>query len=247
MFKKKKKKIWVTPGGQYPMVYEKILFSEPHVLIAGATGSGKSVLINSLLARLLMGASPAKAQLVLIDPKKVELNQLRRLPHCIGYADNETSASALLQSVVNVMMSRYVEMQDRGIKKYDGSDIYVIIDEYADLIVTNRKGIEPLVTRIVQLGRAANIHLIVATQRPTRDVISGAIRVNLDCKIALHTATAQDSRNIINQSGAETLPRFGNCFMLSSDGLSRYMLPPIDNILPDLISWWNSDRCQREI
>lgn len=236
-----KKVTYQTPGGEAPALYGNLL-KEPHILIAGATGSGKSVLINSLLARLLMGSSPATAQLILIDPKKVELSSLKKLPHCIGYADDEKTAVIQLDYAVRIMMKRYQEMQKNGLKKHTGAAIYVVIDEYADLIITAKKAVEPLITRLSQLGRAANIHLIVATQRPTRDIIAGAVRVNLDCKIALHCATAQDSRNILTQSGAERLPRFGQAYILNPDGINLVEIPAIDDKLPALVSYWNSGR-----
>lgn len=240
-----KQTTYTAPGGEAPKIYGDILTSEPHILIAGATGSGKSVLVNSLLARLIMGKTPASAQLILIDPKRVELFPLRSLPHCIGYADTPQGAAFELSKAVNLMNARYTQMQAQGVKNYQGAAVYIIIDEYADLIVTAKKQVEPLITRLIQLGRAANIHLIIATQRPTREVISGAIRVNLDCKIALHCATAQDSRNILGQTGAETLPRFGYCYMLNSDGLNCWELPPIDDKLPALVRWWTSPECRR--
>lgn len=234
---------YITPGGNAPRLYSDLLYNEPHILIAGATGSGKSILINSLLARLLMSDSPVKSKLILIDPKKVELSPLEKLPHTLKYADEPDTAAAALDFAVNLMLFRYSEMKKQGIKKYNGAPVYIVIDEYADLIVTNRKQIEPLITRLVQLGRAANIHLIIATQRPTREIIAGAIRVNLDCKIALHTATAQDSRNIINQTGAESLPRFGFAYILNSDGLQMQPVIDISEQLPALVNFWTSKKC----
>ncbi len=238
----KRQKEYITPGGESPALYSQLI-NEPHVLIAGATGSGKSVLINSFVARLLMGASPASAKLILIDPKRVELAPLRSLPHCIGYANTAETAKIELIQAVDIMMRRYDEMSRQGVKNYAGAALYIIIDEYADLIVTSKKAIEPLITRIVQLGRAANVHLIVATQRPTREVIAGAIRVNLDCKIALHCATAQDSRNIIETKGAESLPRFGYGYILNPDGLQAVKIPAIDDKLPALVNYWTSKQC----
>ena len=230
-------RVWNTPGGTSPAIYSEIL-QETHILIAGATGSGKSVLINSLVARLLMTESPARARLILIDPKRVELSPLKKLPHCISYANDPETARAALEQAVGLMMMRYSEMEIQGVKKYTGEAVYIIIDEYADLIVTSKKEIVPLVTRLAQLGRAANIHLIVATQRPTAEVIAGAIRVNLDCKIALHTARAQDSRNIIGEKGAELLPRYGFGIMLNAEKMQQIALPPIDEQLPALIDFY---------
>lgn len=237
-----KKKCYITPGGESPALYSDLI-TEPHILIAGATGSGKSVLINSFIARLLMSASPATAELILIDPKRVELAPLKRLPHTVEYAAETEAAKIALQNAVQTMIKRYEIMSARGLKKWDGGHIYIIIDEYADLMITAKKAIEPLIIRIAQLGRAANIHLIIATQRPTREIIAGAIRVNIDCKIALHTATAQDSRNIIETRGAESLPRFGYCYKLNPDGLNAAKVPDISDRLPALIDYWTSKKC----
>lgn len=238
------KKYYKAPGGRAPALYGELLNNESHILIAGATGSGKSVLINSIIARALMEHTPATLQFILIDPKKVELNALRRLPHTLYYADETNTAAAALRAAIGIMEGRYKELQRSGAKKYAGPQIYIIIDEYADLMVTGRKQIEPLITRLIQLGRAAGIHLIIGTQRPTREVISGAIRVNLDCKIALHTATAQDSRNIININGAEALPRYGHAYILNADGLKQQPLPPLDEALPALIQFWTGSKCK---
>ena len=242
VFTHQRQKMWHSPGGESPGYYIDLL-DEPHILIAGATGSGKSVFINSLMATLITDKTPAHAELVLIDPKRVELFPLRVLPHCSFYANDTLSAVNALNYTVDRMMKRYDEMAYQGLKKYQGGHIYVVIDEYADLMVTARKSVEPLITRLIQLGRAANVHLIVATQRPTSEVISGAIRVNLDCKIALHTATAQDSRNIIGQAGAETLPRVGYCYMLSPEGLTAHRVIPWDDRLPALIRYWTGPNC----
>ena len=192
-----------------------------------------------------MTENPDRAKLILIDPKRVELHALQVLPHCIGYADTPQGATHQLTRAVELMEGRYKELQRDGLKKWTRGAVYVIIDEYADLMTTAKKEIEPLITRLVQLGRAADVHLIIATQRPTREVISGAIRVNLDCKIALHCATAQDSRNVIGTADAARLPRFGSCFILNADGLQGWRILPLDDKLPELVRWWTSSNCKR--
>ena len=144
-----------------------------------------------------------------------------------------------LHGAINIMEDRYKEMQKTGHRKYTGGHVYVIIDEYADLIVTDKKTVEPLVLRLAQLGRAANVHLIIATQRPTRDVVTGSIKVNVCNRFALHCPTAQDSRNIIGQNGAESLPPYGEALYYSPTGLEHYEIPLIqDDEMNRVIEHW---------
>ena len=231
---------YITPGGKSPKIYSD-LTTENHILIAGATGSGKSTLINSFIARLLMSNSPATAQFIFIDTKRIELYQYRKLPHTINYSDTPEKAINALNYAIKTMECRYNRMQKNGQKTTTEAHIYIFIDEYADLITTHKKQIEQLTTKIIQLGRAAGIHLIIGTQRPCREVITGTIKVNLDCKIALRTASAQDSRNIIGINGAECLPRFGCGIISNCEGIKHYELPMLR---PDaLIKYWNSKQC----
>lgn len=214
---------WTTPGGTSPGLCEDII-KQPHTLIAGATGSGKSVLINALIYSLTF-RDPEQVKLILIDPKRVELNQWRSLPHTIRYASEPADIAAAIRYAVDLMESRYTSLQQTGAKRYTGAEVYIIVDEFADLITTQKKEVLPPLCRIAQLGRAAGIHLIIATQRPTRDIITGQIKVNIDARVALRCPTAQDSRNIINIKGAESLPRYGTGLYLTPDT----MLPiPVD-------------------
>lgn len=211
-------KRWYCPGGTAPGLCINIL-NQPHVLIAGATGSGKSVLINSIIFTALF-KSPGAVELILIDPKRVELIDYKCLPHCIAYGSEPAEITSILRGTVDLLERRYKLMLRRRIKLYDGPDVYVIIDEYADLITTQKRDVFPSIARIAQLGRAARIHLIIATQRPTRDIIDGQIKVNIDTRIALRCPTRQDSRNIINVPGAERLPRFGSGYYLTPETIT---------------------------
>ena len=236
-------KYYTTPAGSYPRLCENIL-NQPHVLIAGATGSGKSVLINSLIYTLLY-RGPGQAELVLIDPKRVELVNYSNLPHTIGYSSETSDIINTITGTVDLMERRYSEMQKKRIKLYAGPDVYVIIDEYADLVTTSKKYTVPNICRIAQLGRAARIHLIVATQRPTRDIIDGQIKVNIDSRIALRCPTRQDSRNIINVPGAETLPRYGHGYYLTPDTMIPILVDiPMtpESELNRLIDHWTRQR-----
>ena len=216
------------------------MLQQPHLLIAGSTGSGKSVLINSLIYTALYYA-PTEKQLLLIDPKRVELFEFSRLPHCIGYASEPDQITSALGWAVSLMEYRFNIMRAEQLKKSREPDIYIIIDELADLITTSKKRVLPLLSRLTQLGRAANIHMILATQRPTRDIISGQIKVNVDSRVALRCPTAQDSRNIINVKGAESLPRYGFGYYLTPETTAPALIS-IPYTEPDAmryrLNWW---------
>ena len=191
---------------QSPVVVNSLYYDmiqQPHLLIAGATGSGKSVLVNQLLHTLLSYSMPG---LILIDCKGVELSEYRSYQNTLDYADSPAQAVKALEYAVDIMQSRYKQLQAAGLKKWNGADIYIIIDEFADLMTTSKKAVQPLIQRLAQLGRAAKIHIILCTQCPLRDIIPTAIKCNFDSRIALRTATAQDSRNILGIPGAESLP-----------------------------------------
>lgn len=216
---------YTTPGGNIYDLYANML-DQPHMLIAGATGSGKSVLINGLIATMLYSA-PCEQQLILIDPKRVELREYRKLPHCIRYASEPEAIRDALTYAVDLMERRYRSM--RRTREYSGAHVYIFIDELADLLTTDKRAVTPLLARLTQLGRAARIHVIAATQRPTRDIINGQIAVNMDARIALRCPTAQDSRNIIHVPGAEALPRYGQAYYLTPEGLTLTPVPMISN------------------
>ena len=130
-------------------------------------------------------------------------------------------------------------MQHKRQKQSDRAHVYIIIDEFADLMTTQKKQTLPHLIRIAQLGRAANIHLIIATQRPTKDIINGQIKVNIDCRVALRCPTAQDSRNIINVKGAETLPRYGYGYYLTSYGCDLITIPmTAQEAIQQRVEWW---------
>ena len=233
------KKTYKTPGGIVPALTLDIL-NQPHTLIAGATGSGKSVLINSIMYTALHFA-PCQKQFILIDPKRVELIDYKRLKHTMLYASEPHDIAKAIHASVSIMERRYKKMQQQRLKLYEGSDIYVIIDEFADLMTTQKRETLPPLCRIAQLGRAAQIHLIIATQRPTKDIINGQIKVNIDSRIALRCPTAQDSRNIINVSGAELLPRYGQGYYLTPETITPklYKIPYTEQTeIQRLIKYW---------
>jgi len=235
------RKQWRTPGGLASTVCLDML-EQSHLLIAGSTGSGKSVLINSLIYTALY-KSPNKCRFILIDPKRVELIDYKPLPHTISYNSEISGILKALQYSIELMEKRYKQMQRQRIKKSNAADIYIIIDEYADLIIQAKKQVEPYIIRLSQLGRAANIHLILATQRPTRDIVTGAIKVNLDSRVALRCSSSQDSRNILDVKGAETLPRYGYAYYKTSRGLKLISIPMINQSeLASRIKWWTNQK-----
>lgn len=189
-------------------MWEDTILNANHTLIAGCSGSGKSVALNAILYRALSRGE--FCMFVMIDLKRVELCEFRNLPHTLAYADTVATAKDALKGTVSLIEARYARMQQNHEKKSSEPPVYVLIDEYADLVLMD-KTVNPLVQRISQIGRASNVHLILCTQRPTSSdkVLTGAIKCNLETRLALRCMTAQDSRNVINVKGAEQLPRYG--------------------------------------
>lgn len=228
---------WITPAGRAYDLYLDAL-KQPHLLIAGATGSGKSVLVNGIIYTALFH-SPATVQLILIDPKRVELSQYRPCPHVLHYASEPDTMPAALQDALTITENRFRFMQSKGIRKYEGSDIYVIIDELADLMTTKRKEVQPLIQRLCQIGRAARVHVVACTQCPISAVIPTPIKVNFDSRFGLRTRSAQDSRNILGVTGCENLPRYGQAYYLTPEGLTLYTVPMIyDSQIIARVSHW---------
>lgn len=228
---------YITPEGTCYRLYEDML-QQPHLLIAGATGSGKSVIINGIMHAALYN-SPVTARFILIDVKRVELCEYRYLPHTIAYADNVTSAVKALNTALDITETRYGDMQRRRLRKYDGSHVYVIIDELADLMTTAKTLVTPLIQRLCQIGRAARVHVIAATQCPLSAVIPTPIKVNFDSRVGLRTRSAQDSRNILGVKGCENLPRYGMGYYMTPEGLTLYSIPMVaDAERTRLINYW---------
>lgn len=203
------------------------LSKTPHLLVAGSTGSGKSVCINSFINSLLITKRPDEVKLVLVDPKKVELSNYNGVPHLLcPVVTDPKKASIALQNIVKEMEKRYDMFADEKVKNIVGynekmsammkknpedktihlmSYIVVIIDELADLMLVASKEVEDSIMRITQMARAAGIHLIVATQRPSTDVITGVVKANIPSRIAFAVASQIDSRTILDMGGAEKL------------------------------------------
>ncbi len=202
-----------------------------HILVAGTTGSGKSCLLNSLIMELLCFSN---AQLILIDPKQgVEFGIYEQDVHkrICSVAKNVSEAVEWLSVAINEMERRYAHMKEKGLKAYDGVRLVVVIDELADLMMTSKKTVEQSIVRIAQMGRAAGVHLIVATQDPRASVVTGLIKYNLPTKVCLKTANAQHSMNIIDVGkGAELLGKGDAYIQLSTSlDLLRCQCPKISD------------------
>lgn len=199
----------------------KVMFADldrmPHLLIAGSTGSGKSVCINDIIISMVYKSAPNDVRMILIDPKVVEMKVFSTLPHLLlpVVTDPKKAAGALKWAVLE-MEQRYQKMAQknaRGLDRYNSlvpeeeklPRIVIVIDELADLMMVAAKEVEESICRIAQLGRASGIHLIVATQRPSTDIITGLIKANIPSRIAFMVSSAVDSRVIMDESGAEKL------------------------------------------
>ena len=196
----------------------------PHMLIAGSTGSGKSVCINDIILSMIYKSAPEDLRLIMVDPKQVELSVYSTLPHLlIPVVTDPKKAASALRWAVNEMTMRYKKFSDRGARdlaRYNEIQedpknrlprIVVIVDELADLMMVAPDEVEDCICRIAQLGRAAGIHLIVATQRPSADVITGLIKANIPSRAAFAVSSAIDSRIILDCTGAEKLLGRGDC------------------------------------
>jgi DNA segregation ATPase FtsK/SpoIIIE, S-DNA-T family len=218
----------------------------PHMLIAGATGSGKSVALDAILCSLLYCAAPSQVQLVLIDPKRVELGAYAGLPHLAKPIITDTAeAIKTLQQAEAAMDNRYKAMS-RG--KEPGPRLVIVIDELADLMLTSRKAVEHSIVRIAQLGRAAGIHLILATQKPLVSVVTGLIQANTPCKLALQTASTSDSVRILGHKGAESLLGRGDALLKLPDRVQEIRLQcayTSETDVAAVVHYWRYDAKRR--
>ncbi len=230
----------------------------PHLLIAGSTGSGKSVCINSIIACFLLHNTPEELRLVLVDPKRVELSTFKNIPH-LAFSKVITDVEevpGVLQAVIHEMDSRYrrfAEVGVRNIETYNKSPRathklphwVVIIDELADLMMSSPYEVERQICRLAQLARATGIHLIIATQRPSVDVVTGLIKANFPTRIAFAVSSQVDSRTIIDTAGADKLLGRGDMLFMPTDAAKPKRIQGSfvsDQEIEKIVRWWSNDR-----
>tara|TARA_Y100001970_G_scaffold255289_1_gene331840 strand:- start:2860 stop:4938 length:2079 start_codon:yes stop_codon:yes gene_type:complete len=241
-FKKKEIKLPIALGKNIsgsPIIGD--LTSMPHLLIAGTTGSGKSVCINTIILSLLYRLTPEKCKFILIDPKMLELSTYEGIPHLICPVITEAKkAASVLGWVVKEMESRYRLMTKEGVRNIDGYNtkhklpmpyIVVVVDEMSDLMLVAGKEIENYIQKLSQMARAAGIHIIMATQRPSVDVITGTIKANFPTRISFQVTSKIDSRTILGEQGAEQLLGKGDMlYMSSANRIIRIHAPFVSDI-----------------
>jgi S-DNA-T family DNA segregation ATPase FtsK/SpoIIIE len=230
------------------------LATMPHLLLAGTTGSGKSVSLHSMIISLLYQFTPRECQLVMIDPKMLELSPYDGIPHLAGPVITDCKvAITALEEVVEEMENRYRQMAAHGVRNLEVYNalcpldrilprIVVVIDEFADLMMVAGKEVENLVQRIAQKARAAGIHLIMATQRPSVNVVTGVLKANLPTRISFTTSSFIDSRTILDEGGAETLLGKGDMLLKKDSQITRLQGPFIsDQEINRVVNFWQNN------
>ena len=225
------------------------LATMPHLLIAGSTGSGKSVCLNSIIISLLYGASPSELRLLLIDPKMVELTVYNGIPHLLTPVITDAKKAAVgLRWMATEMEQRYRKFSKAGVRdiyRYNETSeerlpyIVIIIDELADLMMVSPVEVEDSVCRLAQMARAAGMHLVVATQRPSVDVVTGIIKANIPSRIAFAVSSQSDSRTILDMGGAEKLLGRGDMLVYPVGAQKPFRVQEPMFLMPRLRQWSN--------
>ena len=203
--------VYAAPKGEVWTDFRRML-EQPHLLVAGCQGSGKSVTLNGLIDTILYRLPFDRdrgAQMILIDPKCVEFSDYEHLPHTLAYAEgfNPSAWTSAMKKAIDIMESRKAYMKSKRIKTYDKGDLYVFIDEWATVFRSGKKEAYDLMMRLVSEGRAEKVHVVMATQVPTTKIIPSEVRENFDARLCLRTVNTVQSRVIMGEDGCETLPR----------------------------------------
>ena len=225
----------------------------PHLLVAGATGSGKSVCLNAIVSCMIMEKTPVELRLLLIDPKRVELTPYNGVPHLLAPVVVETdSVVGYLKGLIREMFDRYRRMEEVGVRNIEAYNnkmpdkmpfLCVVVDELADLMMTAAFDVEQSLCRLAQLGRATGIHLIIATQRPSVDVVTGLIKANFPSRISFGVTSQVDSRTILDTAGADKLLGRGDMLYLPIDASKPARVQNVfigDAEIADLVNFWKS-------
>ena len=225
----------------------------PHLLIAGSTGSGKSVCLNTIVSNLIMEKTPAEVRLLLIDPKRVELTPYNGIPHLLTPVVVETDqVVSLLKGLIREMLNRYRRMEEAGARNIESFNqksfdkmpyLVVAVDELADLMMAASFDVEQSLCRLAQLGRATGIHLVIATQRPSVDVLTGLIKANFPSRISFGVTSQIDSRTILDSTGAEKLLGKGDMLYLAVDASKPQRVQGVfisDKEVEDLVNFWKT-------
>ena len=225
----------------------------PHLLIAGSTGSGKSVCLNTIISNLIMKKTPAEVRLLLIDPKRVELTPYNGIPHLLTPVVVETDqVVSLLKGLIREMLNRYRRMEEAGARNIESFNqksfekmpyLVVAVDELADLMMAASFDVEQSLCRLAQLGRATGIHLVIATQRPSVDVLTGLIKANFPSRISFSVTSQIDSRTILDATGAEKLLGKGDMLYLAVDASKPQRVQGVfisDKEVEELVNFWKT-------
>ncbi len=214
------------------------LLASNHVLIGGCTGSGKSVLLSDILWTL-SGYNPHDDKYILVDLKRVELNHFKRFPHCIRFVNDKADVIPVLDRLVDIMNTRYSRMEKLEQRQSKEFRIYLIIDEFTQVLDICGKQAELKIAELLRMARAANIHLILATQDVSRKAIPASIQKNIVTRVGLACETAIDSKQIIGIPGCEQLPDYGYAYLKQGRKLDLFQVPMIsDTDIQTRLNYW---------
>ena len=242
-WRKNKKHVYYAAWTSYSWDQGEIILSQAHTLIAGSTGCGKSTLIHKLLWNIT-SRTPNDRQMILVDMKAgVELGRYAKLPHTIRFARSAEEALSALDYAVSIMSARLDEMYAAGVTLYEGADVYVVIDEMGFLLQSLGQDALRRLILISQQGRAAKVHLLLATQNPSKQGIPAAIQQNMTCLIGMKCRDAIQSRQIIGMAGCESLPEHGTAYVvIGSQTYTLTIVPESDETYQERIDYWSDPK-----